>query len=155
MKVKSAMAGLTVPQFQKHAFDPSLSRKQGVAELRKVIDGDELGSPDRGTGFQPKKLRRIERPVPEWARTDAGLQRVLLTAFPRLKRDPRDRARAGRWAQVINLYFRQNLSRSEIAAELSLTYGAVDSLIRNIKRAASGIRADGSGERVPRLKAAA
>ena len=61
--------------------------------------------------------------------------------------DRRDAERAGRWARIIHLFFRMGETCGQVATELELPYKRVDNLIWNIRKAAYGLRADGSGPR--------
>ena len=97
------------------------------------------------TPFTMKRIRRKQKEVPDWALSRAGVQKVLLTAFPKLHTSPRQRARAGRWALVIYLYFQSCYSYSEVAEEMREKPRTVECLIRSIKRVAGGRRADGRG----------
>ena len=132
--------------FQDCAFDPELGtswlHKRGKGELRSVIDGRELGP--TGVGFQIKEFRTgYTREVPEWARTNVGIQKVLLTAFPRLQTDKNQRKHAGRWAQVINMYFRQGWSAEEVAEELNQSRASVKMLVLGIDRTSRGLTVNG------------
>ena len=126
--------------FQDCAFDPELGtswlHKRGKGELRSAIDGRELGP--TGVGFQIKNIRTEKRDVPEWARTNEGIQKLLLTAFPKLKINESQRKRAGRWAQVIQMYFRMGWTYSEIANELEVRPNIVLMIIRGVTYTAEG-----------------
>src|SRR6266480_1444919 len=108
--------------FQDHAFDPDLNlsrepegtlgrgtaRKKRfvISELKPFLDlgmhtATAVSFAKTGCGFQIKRIRREERDTPEWAKTSEGIQKILLTAFPKLHEKPLQRKRAGRWAQVI------------------------------------------------------
>lgn len=135
--------------FQDYAFDPKLRKGRAKNELLKLFPEEDLED-IRGflSGFQIKHIRTgYEREVPEWAKTNEGIQKILLTAFPRLQTDIIQRKRAGRWAQVINLYFRKGWSRSEVAEAMGEKDLIVKMLVRSIGRVADGKRADGSGPR--------
>ena len=108
-------------------------------ELRRVIDGSD---PFMTRGHQILKIRRPAKKTPLWAFNHKKIQTILLRSFPKMKTSPTQRARAGRWIRIIHLYFNQNWSRGQISAELRLSYPAVDSIIRAIKRAAAGLRTD-------------
>lgn len=141
------------PSFQRYAFDPEISRSRGggrgIGELRRlgVLDGDDLGEFGAASGFQIKNIRRQERDTPEWARTNEGIQKILLVAFPRLREDSKQRAAAARWARVIQMYFQMGWTRFEIADELNIKPGTVLTLTRSIVRTSKGLRANGSGPR--------
>lgn len=115
-------------------------RKAVAGRLRNKIDGNDPFI----TGCQIIAIRRFNRQDPEWTKSDKEVQKVLLLAFPKLASSPKQRTQAGRWMRVIQLYFRKHFTHGEIAEELGMTYPAVISLIRSIKRVAAGQRADGS-----------
>ncbi len=154
--------------FQDHSFDPNLNgsrepdgtghvnvyknrKKRGLfAEVSKFVDlGSNLSNRPKNEpiGFQIKKIRREERSMPDWAKSDTGVQKILLTAFPKLHEKPLQRKRAGRWAQVIQLYFRQGWTFSEVADELNEKPRSIEMVIRGITWTSKGMRADGRGPR--------
>jgi len=108
-------------------------------ELRGFLDGQD---PFMTTGHQILKIRRPKKTIPSWAYSHKKIQEFLLRVFPNLEKDQKQRERAGRWVRILYLYFNQNWSRGQIASELKLTYSAVNSTIRAIKRAAAGLRSD-------------
>jgi len=99
------------------------------------------------SGYQIITIRRPRKVVPEWANSNRRIQKFLLRSFPLMRMDPAQRTRAGRWARVINLYFKRQWSRGQIAEELNWTYARVDTIIRSIKRAAEGKRCKDGTER--------
>lgn len=138
------------PHFQDFAFDPDLGTSQlhhrGIGELRAFVDGDELLFPWNGknSGFQIKHFRTgYDREVPDWARDNKSLQNLLFTAFPRLHTSPSQRRRAGRWAQVINLYFLKGWSVTEVADELNEDPRVIKRLTLSITRTSKGLTVDG------------
>ncbi len=108
-------------------------------ELRGKLDGDDSFMTG---GHQILKIRRPRKPCPPWATSNSRIQALLIRVFPKMKDSPKQRVGAGRWAMVIQLYFNQRWSRGQIANEMDLTFGVVDTLIRSIKRAAEGYRSD-------------
>ena len=75
-------------------------------QLRKHLDSDD---PFMSAGHQILVERQQERVCPEWAKSDTKIQEILLRSFPKLKQaGSQDEKRAGRWARVIQLYFRMN-----------------------------------------------
>lgn len=115
----------------------SRTRKQ----LRQHIDGSDnfMG------GFQIGKAKTCKRQTPSWVNNNAKVAAILLSAFSKLKNIQTQRARAARWANVIHYYFRLHYTETQVSEELELSLQTVHSLIRNIKRVASGYRANGSG----------
>jgi hypothetical protein len=97
------------------------------------------------SGHQILVIRSIQKETPDWANSDAKIQKILLRSFPKLKTNKKQSAAAGRWMRIIHLYFRMKQTRGQISAEMNLNYVTVDTLVRNIKRVAAGCRADGHG----------
>jgi hypothetical protein len=84
--------------------------------------------------------------VPVWAMHDGKIRELLLRSFPKLATNETQRSKAARWARVIQLYYRVGWTRNKIADELGMSLGALTSLLRSIKRASEGRRANGSGQ---------
>lgn len=120
-------------------------------KLRQQFDGSE-GFME---GHQIQKTResssggfgRDDKDIPAWVFDDSKVRLLLLTVFPKLGSDQRQRARAARWLRVIYLYYRMKLPRNTVAKELGITYTALESLSRSINRAFKGERANGSGKK--------
>jgi DNA-binding NarL/FixJ family response regulator len=112
-------------------------------ELTKLIDGKEQFM---RSGHQILVERKHKREIPEWAWSDIKIRELLLQSFPKFRTDKRQAARAGRWARVIQLYFRMGKTHGQIAEEMSIDYNTVKMLIRAIKWSAKGKRTDGSGD---------
>lgn len=108
-------------------------------ELRKHIDSQD---PFMTWGHQILKIRRPRKKAPVWAHSQDDIRLFLIRVFPQLETDSKQRERAGIWARVAYLYFNQQWSRGQIAQELNKTYNSINSIIRSIKRAAEGLRAD-------------
>ena len=111
--------------------------------LRNVLDGNDVFLQHH----QTIKIRRPKKKIPSWVESNVEIQKLLLLCFPLMKTDPNHRARAGRWARVINLYYKRQWSRGQIAAELHQTLFQIDSIIRAVKRSAAGLRTDSGGVR--------
>jgi hypothetical protein len=111
-----------------------------MEELRGQLDGQD---PFMTGGHQVIRPRRSDRRTPDWATTNKKIRAILLRSFPKLKTHPVQRIRAGRWAQIIQLYYRAHLSKKQIAEQLKLSYNAVRMIVRNINRAANGKKANG------------
>jgi hypothetical protein len=73
----------------------------------------------------------------KWAMNDDAVQALLLQTFPKLETSESQRRRAGRWARIIQLYYRLGLSYGHTAAEMKVTTRYVRTLLRNIRRAAA------------------
>jgi hypothetical protein len=125
------------------ASDLKITRKKDMAKLRGKMDGD-----DRFFGsHQIKKIRTRERDIPAWALNDKEVRKVLLRAFPKLHTNKASSDKAGRWMRLIHLYYRVQMSNSQVAKEMDMTLSAVKSMIINIRRVAKGQRADTRGPR--------
>jgi hypothetical protein len=110
-------------------------------QLRGKFDGQD---PFMTGGHQIIKTRQSDRKIPDWATDDKQIQKILLRSFPKLKTDPRQRTGAARWAVIIQLFFRMKMTRSQVAEQTKLSSNTVQMLVRNIRRAAAGKRANWS-----------
>jgi len=121
---------------QKHYFD--------IGEVSDAFEHklDVRGKDDHSVISRPGH----EKEVPEWTLNDKRIVEVLWRSFPKLGLIRWQRRAATRWFLVIHMYYRQNLNRRDIASRLKVSLGTVCSLLRNIKRAGEGRRADGKGE---------
>ena len=108
-------------------------------ELRSKFDSNSTFM----TGHRIIKTRQHKRRIPDWARDDKQLQKFISRSFPYMNIDTEQYKRAGRWARFIQLYFKLNRTRGQIAEELDITYQAVDSLCRSVLRAANNLKANG------------
>lgn len=120
--------------------DIKLTRKKDMATLRKRMDGSD--------GFmnahQIKKTRVLvgQKDTPPWANSNKEVCRILLSSFPDLAKNYRQRKSAARWNHAIMLVYRLGVSYRDAAAEMKITYQALESMLRNIRRAAKGLRSD-------------
>jgi len=97
-------------------------------------------------GHQIKKIRTREKEIPLWATNDKETQqKVLLRAFPKLQTDSKQRKRAARWAAVLVLFYRMNMTKSQIGAELRIGSTVVNSILQRARRVAKGISANNTG----------
>jgi hypothetical protein len=99
-----------------------------------------------GGGHQIVGLRQRKRAVPEWARSNSKVRKLLLRSFPKLATDAKQRAQAARWALIIHLYFRLQYTHRQVAAEIGITSQRVHDLLRSIRRVSNGDRANGTGQ---------
>jgi hypothetical protein len=88
-----------------------------------------------------------KRSVPDWVNDRIRIQQILLTSFPKMMTDSKQRERAGRWARILYLHYQANSSYSQIADEMGLTANHVRMILVGIRRVANGRRYDGRGER--------
>ncbi len=120
------------------ATDQKTVRKKDMQKLRRKMDGDD--------GFmsahQIKKIRTRERDIPAWALNDAEVRKVLLRAFPGLHKNQTEARRAGRWTRLIHLYYRVQMSNSQVAKEMGERLNSIKMTLKSIRRVARGRRAD-------------
>jgi hypothetical protein len=114
---------------------------EDLRQLRKKMDGDEGFL----TGHQILKIRKREKIIPEWAMNDQLLRGLLSTVFPKWRTSQRQLRQAARWVWAIHLYYRLGMPHNQVAEEMSLGYGALRSLLRSIRRASKGLKANGRG----------
>jgi hypothetical protein len=107
---------------------------QGLAVLRNVVELNDQFL----RSHQIRKIRVEERPIPEWAIDDRTIQVILLTAFPKMLTDERQRRRAGAWLRVFYLYYRLGMTYSQVAKETGLNEGQVQAHLRSLSRVAQG-----------------
>ena len=125
--------------------DAKMTRKKDMKKLRRKVDA--------GDGFmsahQIKTVRVLigQKDTPIWAANDAEVRKILLRSFPKLGSNKTQRQAAARWNQAIMLVYRVGMPYNHAAAEMGVTVGALRSLLRNIRRVALGLRANGSGAR--------
>lgn len=108
-------------------FDPRL--KGGYY---KAPHGYQILSPDQEDIF-----------IPEWTKSNAEIQRVICSAFPRFETNERQQFFARRWAAVIYLFWRLRYSEGDIADELRVSVETVNWIIAAAKRVSQGKRTDG------------
>jgi len=106
-----------------------------MAHLRTTVGGEEGFM----YGHQITKVRKMEREIPEWALSNTEVQRILLTAFPRLKRNARQAAKAGVWARLIYLYYRMKQPRQVVARELGIDEKLLNRWIQSINFTQRGL----------------
>lgn len=94
------------------------------------------------TGHQITRPRMRRTETPEWALNNAKIQSILLTAFPRLKTNPRQRTRAARWARAIYLHYHMGMSYGRVAEEMGEKPANIDRLLHSIRRVAEGKRSN-------------
>lgn len=111
--------------------------KGAVAKrLRRKIDASDSFT----TGHQIIVVRSKERIDPEWSKSDEEIRKILLRTFPSLDSNARQRASAGRWMRVIQLYYRKHMTEGQIAGEIGVSVRTVNQLIYRINRAGRGER---------------
>lgn len=100
-------------------------------------------APDFMFGSQIVGTHRYSRKMLSWCSDDKQVQKLLFKVFPKLKTDLEQRRRAGRWAMVIQLYFRAHRSYREVASDMGENPKAILTLTRSIARAQKGIPING------------
>lgn len=113
-------------------------------ELKSMFAGDQQFM----TGHQIMKVRRPRRRVPQWVFEDNRIRALLSETFPKLATDDGQRKRAGRWARVIQLYFRSRKSYRETAEEMGEKPRTIEMIIRSIYRVSKGRTARANGKKV-------
>lgn len=113
------------------------------ARLRTIVDSNDAFITG---GFEVKKVRSLEREIPEWALNDAEVRKVLLAVFPKISFTPpiekkakreyqRRIEKAGRWVRVIHLYYRMELPQQIVMKETGLTWLAMKGILRRANAA--------------------
>jgi hypothetical protein len=123
--------------FQKTQFDNRLLKedKDGIKTLRKFLDEE-----DHMRGFQIIEAGRNRKPSN--IENKANIKELLLRAFPKMQMDPEQRAKAGRWAEILYMYFSKHTYK-DIAEHLGLTPKAVERGIHRIKNVSKGLSPHG------------
>src|SRR6266851_5102223 len=118
---------------------PNGQKSRDMQKLRHKMDGDDnfMGA------HQIKKIRTREREIPVWTLSNEEVQKVLLLAFPCLNTRKASRKAAGRWARIIHLYYRMQMSNSLVAKEIGVSLSTLYSSLRRIRRVAQGKLGDG------------
>ncbi len=129
------------PAFQRHAFDRALGSSVGKKEFSKTLAN--FDSRDM-KGFQVTESGTgCSKEIPTWVHMKEEVQKILLTAFPKLHTNASHRKRAGRWAQVINMYYLQGMTAEEVAQQLNETRIVIKRLIISISRISKGLTVNG------------
>jgi hypothetical protein len=139
VRVKILKPGPQDVRFQSHAFDSSLGSPKRRAEFSKTMSDFGQREPE---GFQVVESI-AQKEIPPWVILKEEVQKVLLTAFPKLHTDSGHRRKAGRWAQVINMYYLQGMTAEQVAEELHETRIVIKRLIISISRVSKGLAANG------------
>lgn len=114
----------------------NLALGSGKAALRRKIN-DAVGM------MRIHRIRSQKKKLASpWAFDDRAVRKLLLTCFPKLQTDEGQRTRAAKWNRIIALFFRRNMSGSQVARELQVEVSTVESAIRNMRRAMAGRRTD-------------
>lgn len=140
-----------VPQLHELRKGQSLHRARSTnskdyERLRALIDSDDSFLAG-GTGHQIQKERVLERETPSWAIDNRELRKIIETAFPKWRKNAKQRHQAARWAQVVYLFYRMHLPRQHVAAEMKISIETVKNLLKRIRRTANGVRSDNTGKR--------
>src|SRR5712692_8008250 len=119
------------------------TNKADFDQLRAKFGGDSQFM----RSHEIKKIRTREREIPAWTNNNTEVQKVLLRAFPKWRTNYRQSQQAGRWARIIHLYFRVQLSTRHVALDLRIKPKNVELMVASIRRVARGRRADNKGPR--------
>jgi hypothetical protein len=85
--------------------------------------------------------------IPEWTLRNSDIQKLILRSFPKWQHSPQQKTYAERWAMVINLYYRNGYTFSQVAEEMCTTDGRIRGVVRSIQRAAAGLQANSNKPR--------
>lgn len=118
--------------------DIKATRLKDMNKLRGRLDGNDMFM----SAHQIKKVRTRERIIPPWTLSDTEVQKVLLRAFPNWRKNKTQLRRAGRWVRFIHLYYRMQLSQSQVASELGISVGYVGRIGVIMNRVFKGLRAN-------------
>lgn len=83
----------------------------------------------------------------DWAADDRIVQALLLTVFPKLITDQKQRERAGLWMRVIQLYHRSGHSFGDTAAEMGVKTKFVRNVLQKIQYIRKGKNAKGKSRK--------
>lgn len=114
-------------------------REETDAELKAKLDGDDLFF----RGHRIVRVRHGSRKCPDWVLDNDQIKKLLLTSFPKLGSDDKQRARAGRWARIIQLYHRSQLTQGQTAKELGISLSTLKMAVKAINRVSRGLNAAG------------
>ncbi len=140
--------GETNPDVFKRANQHTHDHKQTFVDLRTIgIDGSDQFM----DGHQIMKVQTKDRVIPEWAFNRAEIARILLTAFPKMQMNTSvgksQRARAGKWARLIHLYYRMGQPQQIVSKELGIDPVLFKRWVQKIKFVEQGLTIDGKPRR--------
>lgn len=117
--------------------DPT-NNVNAFSRLRKFMDGADTyvagGHATRGAATT-SHADRLAR-TPEWVNDNSKVQKVLLTAFPKLLTSRGHRTKAARWARIIQLYYRMGLPTARVAEILGIKVNSLIQILFRINTAA-------------------
>jgi AT hook motif len=108
---------------------------EDLRQLRKKFDSNDSFMT---RGYQIKKIRTRQKEIPAWAINNEGTKKVLLRAFPKLASSVLQRKRAARWGLIIHLFYRVNMTKSQVAAELKTKPTVINRVLQSIRACAKG-----------------
>jgi hypothetical protein len=138
--------------------DPRTGEDLDYKVLRQYLDSNDPFVAG-GHGITKARTGSHKRGVPEWANDPNQVRALIRASFPNVYFTPAQKALgyrvsrkqrrcAGRWAQIIHFYFVNKYSAKEVAQEMGLMEDQVRSIVRSIRRAVAGLRADNGKPRV-------
>jgi hypothetical protein len=114
-------------------------------QLRKKVDGsDGFMEAHQIAAIRATPAKR-DREANKWVFLDSEVQKAILRSFPDWRKNSRHRKAAGRWARLIQLYYRMEMPIQLVAKEMGLTKNAAKMLLKGIRRVSSGQRFDNRG----------
>lgn len=121
-------------------------RRPTNADLRRLRRDFDSNEPFMIYGANVVKTRNnVERKheTPQWMHSETRLREFLHKHFPKRQTNHRQRTQAGRWAVIIQYYFRMGQTDSQIEVDMKWKPGTVGSLVQQIRHAIAGLRLDG------------
>lgn len=135
-------------QFERHRYFGDLKLdKSNLIEIARASSVSEYANKNPRPGYQIVGPNDHTGDVPEWAKSDQEVRKLLSLAFPNLDRKQSERIRAGQWGRVIYLYFRMRYTFSQIAEDMDVKEKFVSNILQKVSYVASGLTASGKPRR--------
>lgn len=107
-----------------------------MKQLRKSFDGGDNfiagGHAVRGGG-STNHAQRVANP-PLWVNDALKVQALLTKVFPLMVKSKTQRERAGRWARVIQLYYRMGLTRGRVCKIMDVNLNVLNLILLRIEK---------------------
>ncbi len=132
--------------FDRHQFE----QPDSARTTDSIITKNAVLSKEDAQGMQLLQPKAYPHYDAAWANDPKQVTKLLHEVFPALFREndstPMSARRSfslcARWREVSILYFAHGWDRASIADRMGMTFAAVDTLIRTIRRARKGLRGD-------------
>lgn len=115
---------------QNHQFDGSMEFQHWLYTAESQIDEEELRR------YHEVPVKIYHRNTPAWALSNKSLRYILMTLFPKMASDRRQRKRAARTCSLIYRYFRLCEPAGSIAEDLCVSAKCVQKQVERIKHRA-------------------